>query len=154
MRRLTLIACLIASQVQAEPALVGTASVRDGDTIEIHGQRIRLQGVDAPESGQACTRPDGSSWRCGQAAALALADKIGRSPVRCESSGTDRYGRMLATCWLGGLNLNRWLVSEGHAVAYRRFSTEYAGAEEEARRARRGIWAGTFTTPEQWRHRR
>ena len=58
--------------------LPGVASVIDGDTIEIHGKRIRLNGIDAPESGQRCQNARGTAWRCGQQAALALSDRIGR----------------------------------------------------------------------------
>ena len=69
---------LIASPASAD--IAGTASVIDGDTIEIHGQRIRFHGIDAPESRQTCVA-GGEEWRCGQEAALALAELIGRSPV-------------------------------------------------------------------------
>lgn len=145
---------LLSGPICAEPALVGVASVIDGDTIELHDQHIRLEGIDAPESGQACTRPDGSSWRCGQVAAFVLADKIGLASIWCEPHGRDRYGRIPATCWLGAEDLGRWLVSEGLAVAYRRFSVAYVDEEEEARAARRGIWSSTFTIPEDWRQSR
>ena len=70
--------------------LEGRASVIDGDTVEIHGQRIRLHGIDAPESRQLCTTPQGEEWRCGQRAALALADRIDGATLRCEPRTTDR----------------------------------------------------------------
>lgn len=132
----------------------GVASVLDGDTIEIHGTRIRLEGIDAPESDQPCTRPDGSRWRCGQLAALALADRIGRRPLRCHSSGEDQYGRKLATCLQGGVDLNGWLVSNGWALAYRRYSQAYVPEERSARKAGRGVWSGSFDMPWDWRRRR
>jgi endonuclease YncB( thermonuclease family) len=70
----------------------------DGDTIEIHGQGIRLHGIDTPEDGQTCDDASGKPYRCGQVAALALADKIGAGTVACEQRDTDRYGRIVAVC--------------------------------------------------------
>jgi endonuclease YncB( thermonuclease family) len=130
---------------------VGIASVIDGDTIEIHGRRIRLDGIDAPESSQLCAR-GGVKERCGQAAALHLADMIGRQTVRCETHDVDRYGRDIATCWLGGKNLNEAMVAAGQAVAYRRYSRAYVGAEDAARGAGVGVWGTTFEMP--WDYRR
>lgn len=152
--RSVLFVSMIACPACSGSGLAGVASVIDGDTIELHGRRIRLEGIDAPESAQTCRKPSGEIWRCGQVAAFALSDKIGRAAIRCDPSGTDRYGRTLATCFLGAENLNRWLVVSGHAVAYRRYSVEYVGAEDGAHRDRRGIWAGTFTMPEEWRRSR
>jgi endonuclease YncB( thermonuclease family) len=81
--------------------IVGVASVIDGDTIEILGQRIRLFGIDASEGGQLCVRPNGERWRCAQQSSLALADRIGRATVRCESRDIDRYRRVVAVCFKG-----------------------------------------------------
>lgn len=131
--------------------IMGIATIVDGDTIEIHGQRIRLHGVDAPESAQECYRPDGSRWRCGQQAALALQDLIGRRPVTCARQDTDRYGRIVAKCSVGGTDINAWLVTNGWAVAYRQYSSDYVGAETMARAGSLGIWSGEFAMPWDWR---
>lgn len=131
--------------------IAGTASVIDGDTLEIHGQRIRLWGIDAPESGQRCTRPDGEAWRCGKDAAMALSDRIGRAPLSCEVKDTDHYGRKVALCRQRGDDLNDWMVREGWAVAYRAYAKAYAGAEEEARAGHRGLWTSRFEMPWDWR---
>ena len=145
------LALILASPAIAEP-IVGRASVIDGDTLEIRGQRIRLSGVDAPESGQFCQDEKGQNYRCGQKAALALADKIGMANVSCEPVDTDRYGRVVATCSANGEDLNRWLVSQGHALAYRRYGGDaYSAEEEEAQRQKRGVWTGPFTPPWDWR---
>lgn len=130
--------------------LIGRASVIDGDTIEVHGQRIRLHGIDAPESRQLC-RKNGQEYRCGQQASLALADKIGTRPVTCEQRDIDRYKRIVAVCRDGEEDLNAWMVLQGHAVAYRRYSKDYISAEEQAQAEKRGIWSGEFTMPWLWR---
>jgi endonuclease YncB( thermonuclease family) len=133
--------------------LTGVASVIDGDTIEIHGQRIRLHGIDAPEASQLCM-VGGKQWRCGAAAANRLADKVGRQQVSCEERDKDRYGRVVATCSAGGVDLNAWMVSEGLAVAYRQYSSDYVGQEEAAKNSRRGVWATEFDMPWDWRKAR
>jgi len=130
--------------------IAGRASVIDGDTIEIHGQRIRLHGIDAPESGQSCT-VRGERSRCGQNAALALANKIGNRTVQCEQKDIDRYKRIVAVCRTGGENLNAWMVAEGWAMAYRRYSPDYIMQEDNASRSKVGIWQGEFIAPWDWR---
>lgn len=131
--------------------IAGRASVIDGDTIEIHGQRIHLFGIDAPEAGQPCEAADGRSYRCGQQAALALADHVGQRQVACVQRDVDRYGRIVAVCHVGGVDLGAWQVSEGWAVAYRRYSADYVREETAARIAKRGIWRGQFISPSIWR---
>ncbi len=107
MRAVTIALCLLVTPALADMA--GVASVIDGDTIEVHGQRIRFHGIDAPESRQLCRR-DGKPWQCGKDAANALADKIARRPVTCEDLGRDRYKRIIARCTAAGEDIGRWMV--------------------------------------------
>ena len=78
---------------------------------------------------------------------------IGRSVVRCEPKGRDRYKRVIAVCFKGETNLNAWMVAQGWAVAFRKYGIDYIDQEDEARLARRGIWAGSFEMPWDWRAR-
>ncbi len=136
-----------------EPDLSGVASVIDADTIEVHGQRIRLNGIDVPESDRVCLRA-GERYPCGRLAALALDELINRRPVICRVTGRDRYRRALATCGVAGIEINDWLVRNGHAIAYRKYSEDYIGSEDEAHNARRGIWVGEFDAPWDWPRRK
>lgn len=149
--RVFLISLLLTTAAQGD--IAGTASVIDGDTIEIHGQRIRLHGIDAPESRQLCLLPDGRQWRCGSAGANELAAMIARRPVRCATRDIDRYGRIVAVCQVGRQNISAWMVAQGWAVSYRQYSTDYLNEEAAARQARRGIWASRFDMPWDWRRR-
>ena len=132
-----------------EPAgeLVGVVSVVDGDTLDMRGQRLRLWGIDAPESSQTCEQ-GGKTVRCGQAAALALADLTGQKTVSCTRRDVDRYGRTVAVCRVAGQEVNAWMVEQGHALAYRQYGGNvYDTQEQAARAARRGMWAGSFVPP-------
>jgi endonuclease YncB( thermonuclease family) len=95
-----------------------------------------------------CGQADGKPNRCGQQAALALADMIGAKTVRCEERDRDRNGR---TCFIGAEHIDAWMVRQGWALAYRKYSTAYVREEDQARAARRGIWQGEFTAPWEWR---
>jgi endonuclease YncB( thermonuclease family) len=110
----------------------------------------RLYGIDAPQSRQICEAA-GQTWRCGQQAALALADHVGQRTVACEQRDIDRYGRIVAVCRAGTEDLNAWLVSQGWALAYQRYSMAYVEEEAAARAAHLGIWRGKFTAPWDWR---
>ncbi len=101
--------------------LFGRVRVIDGDTIDIGGSRVRMHGVDAPESAQSCLA-GGERWPCGSRATRALAQRIDGRTVACEQRDLDRYGRIVAECRQDGRNLNAWLVAEGWALAYRRYS--------------------------------
>lgn len=141
---------LLATPALAEP-IIGRASVIDGDTLDVRGTRIRLHGVDAPEAAQTCKDADGKDYRCGQVAALALADHIGKRIVTCDPRETDRYGRVVAVCRADAEDLNAWMVRQGHAIAYRRYAEDYVNTELTAKALRHGLWAGTFQEPSEWR---
>ena len=130
--------------------LSGQARVIDGDTFAVAGQRVRLHGIDAPETRQTCSR-DGRKWACGRAATKAMRRLVGRDPVRCEVRNRDRYGRAVATCFAGGRDLQRQLVRQGLALAYRRYSTRYVPDEDAARAEGLGLWSGAFVEPWRWR---
>lgn len=130
---------------------VGVASVIDGDTIEIHGQRFRLSGIDAPETKQLCKDAEGKSYRCGQVAANALAAFIGRQTVSCAKVDVDRYHRIVAQCSVSDADVGRYMVGSGLAVAYRKYSTAYVANEDSAHASGIGIWSGTFEMPWVWR---
>lgn len=140
---------LLFSPAHAE--LTGKASVIDGDTLEIHGQRIRLHGIDAPESGQFC-EAGGKSYRCGREAAWELDRLIANRTTHCQQRDIDRYSRIVAECFVGGINLNAAMVQTGWALAYRRYSKDYIQEEDLARQQEKGVWAGTFIYP--WDYRR
>ncbi|WP_420970822.1 thermonuclease family protein [Bradyrhizobium sp. B120] len=132
--------------------VAGQASVIDGDTIEIHGRRVRLYGIDAPEHDQLCRDPHGGHYRCGQVAANALGTFIGGQAVACVEVDRDRYGRSVAVCSAGKVDLADWLVRGGLAIDWPRYSKgDYAPAEAEARGKQRGMWSGQFVVP--WRYR-
>ena len=135
---------------QAAP-IIGRASVIDGDTIEIDGERIRLFGIDAPESRQTCTDAQGTTYRCGQRAAQALDDQISEGVVTCVPRDRDRYGRVVAVCSAHGEDLSAWMATRGWALAFRRYSDDYVPAEDLARRHGAGMWSGQFVPPWEWR---
>jgi endonuclease YncB( thermonuclease family) len=138
----------------AGAALTGRARVIDGDSLEIFGERIRLFGIDAPESRQECRDASGRLYRCGRTAARALLAATAGRTVTCTPVDHDRYDRDVALCAAGGRDLGELLVRAGHAVELAQYSRgRYAAAEREARAARRGVWAGTFDAPADWRRR-
>ena len=157
MRRLVLKASMLLILLAAVPRsaaandIVGRASVVDGDTIEIRGERIRLHGIDAPESSQRCFLEPGRSWRCGRDSSMALAKLLGHQNVNCKGTKRDRYKRVIAECFLSERNINKWMVRRGWAVAYRRYSVDYVRDEQVAKKAVRGVWASRFVMPWDWR---
>lgn len=140
------------SAQQGLATISGHARVIDGDTISVGNISIRLEGIDAPESQQTCAGAKGDTWQCGATTTQRLAGLIKGEKVTCEKSGEDRYKRTLAFCRLdSGTELNAWLVREGLALAFVRYSSKYLKEEKEAREAKRGLWAGTFQAPWDWR---
>lgn len=143
------------SLMTAETAtIVGRASVLDGDTIEIHGERIRFNGVDAPESAQPCKNGNGKEYRCGAKSADALAEYLATSsPTTCEFVERDQYGRFVGNCSRAdGSSVQRWLVKNGHAMDWPRYSSgAYAAEQKTAATNKIGIWQGEFQSPWEWR---
>jgi len=146
-----LVALGAASAALPQERIAGRAQIVDGDSFEVGSVGVRLFGVDAPEGRQRCTRSNGSSWQCGEAAADELRRLVGSREVACERRDSDDYGRIVAVCRVGNLDLGAAMVRAGLAVAYRRYSADYVAEEREARAARRGLWAGEFVRPEDYR---
>lgn len=130
------------------PTLSGQARVADGDTLRLRGDRIRLVGLDAPELDQTCAGADGATWFCGRESSRRLRELVNDKKVTCATEGRDRYGRYLGRCKVAGVDIGATLVAEGLAVAS---FPSYGTEETLARREKRGIWAGRFDQPRQWR---
>jgi endonuclease YncB( thermonuclease family) len=139
-------------QVALAGDFTGQASVVDGDTLEIHGMRIRLWGVDAPETSQLCRGGDSLQYQCGAKAANDLDAFIAGRPVNCLPTSLDRFGRTVATCSVGGADLGDRLVRNGLAMDWPQYSKRtYDDAQRDAEQAARGIWAGSYVEP--WLYR-
>ena len=147
---LGLVGGLILASTPAASQISGKARVINGDTLKIGGQVVALFGIDAPETKQFCRR-DNQRWPCGRRAREALHDHIGQNRVECFGAERDRHGRLLAVCLSGGEELNKWLVTQGWALAYRPVSNTYVEDEAAAIAARRGIWQSNFVKPWEWR---
>ena len=140
----------VASPLSAAP-FYGLGQSIDGDSLRVGDREVRLFGIDAPEFDQYCKR-GGQDWACGQEAADRLSRLVTGRDVNCTSTGTDRFGRTLARCMVGGTDINRTMVATGYAVAFRRYSMDYVSAEESAKANKRGLWASIFQMPSEVRH--
>ncbi len=124
--------------------------VIDGDTIHIGKLKYRFSGIDAPEMKQSC-RKDEKEVLCGVLAKNALIDKINNSPVTCKIEEVDRYKRLVAECFVNEESLSKYLVRNGYAVAYRRYSMKFVEDENYAKENKLGLWSMTFDYP--WDYR-
>lgn len=150
---ITFLSLTFGAAALADP-LIGRAVVIDGDTIEIHRERIRFNGIDAPEGQQLCQNAKGRDYRCGQVAADALANFLSKSrPTRCDFVERDQYDRFVGDCYRAdGQSVSSWLVRNGHALDWPRYSNDaYASDQDTAQTNRSGMWAGTFQAPWDWR---
>ena len=137
----------------------GKALVIDGDTIKIKNNKIRLSGIDAPETNQSCKKIFLSiqflsfhkKYPCGKISTKKLKKLLKNALILCKIENVDRYKRKLATCYKNKLNINSWLVRNGYALAYVRYSKKYILQEKEAARDKLGLWQGTFEKPWNWR---
>ena len=136
---------IIASEIS------GFAVITDGDTIKISNNRIRLYGIDAPERNQMCTK-NSKKYNCGTDATIALTKKINKNRVKClVQENKDRYNRHIGICFVKNEDINKWMVRNGYAIAYRQYSKDYISDEEHAKVNKLGLWSGIFLKPEKWR---
>ena len=138
----------------------GFAKVVDGDTIKINSKKIRLYGIDAPEKKQKCKKTYltisfmsfTKDYMCGEVSTQKLIKKINKQKLNCNILDVDRYKRLIGECFKRNINLNSWMVSNGYAVAYRKYSKKYVSDEINAKNKKLGIWQGKFEMP--WDYRR
>jgi endonuclease YncB( thermonuclease family) len=136
---IALVTCLASSLAQAAD-LSGVPRIVDGDTLAIASTKVRLEGIDAPETDQVCLNSNGVHWTCGIDARDQLTAHVGGREINCTARGTDVYRRTLAICYLTGEDLNGWMAQQGWALAYVEYSSAYRQVEEDARAYQRGLW--------------
>ena len=122
----------------------------DGDTIHLNNEKIRFTGIDTPELKQTCSKNNEIIY-CGIQARQLLINKIGKNKVNCVKEGKDQYKRTLAECFVNDLSLSRFLVREGYAFAYRKYSKKFIEDENFAKNNNMGIWSMKFEYPWDWR---
>ena len=122
----------------------------DGDTIHLNNEKIRFTGIDTPELKQTCNK-NSEIINCGIEAKQLLIDKIGNDKVTCIREGKDQYKRTLAECFVNDLSLSRFLVREGYAFAYRKYSEKFINDEDFAKKNNMGMWSMNFEYPWDWR---
>jgi endonuclease YncB( thermonuclease family) len=136
-----------------QPAIIeGPGRVVDGDTLDVGQTRVRLEGIDAPETAQTCRTATGEIWACGKVSAAFLRALVRAKDVACDSTGTDKYRRTLAICFQDGDSINEAMVRAGMAWAFVRYSKEYVAVEADARARKVGVWQGPAVAPWDFRH--
>ena len=126
-------------------------TVVDGDTIKLGDVKIRFSGIDAPEINQTCVASEGKV-ACGKISRDILITKVTNNKISCTNEGKDFYGRVLGECFVNGESLSRYLVREGFAFAYRKYSDKFILDEEYAKSNRLGMWSMKFQFP--WDYRK
>ena len=126
--------------------IIGNPNIIDGDTIYINSSKIRLHGIDAPEREQNCIFEQ-KKWLCGMQSTIQLKKLINSQIIKCIVNDVDIYKRYVAICYLNKLNINKTMVKNGWAIAYRYYSKDYIDEEFIAKRKKLGIWKGTFEEP-------
>jgi endonuclease YncB( thermonuclease family) len=150
MRTALLLLALSCGPPAAAQTISGHAYAIDGDTLDMAGQRIRLFGVDAPESMQTCEKGR-TAWACGQEAKRLLAQMVEGRAVSCTAGDRDHYGRIVATCYAGQSDLSGVLVREGLAIALPQFTGDYVAFQARAKQYGLGLWSSNFQTPGDFR---
>ena len=131
---------------QNQIKISGKAKIIDGDTIHVENNKIRLHGIDAPELNQNCNYKN-KDWECGQQSKNFLIQLIDSYEVNCQVTGVDKYKRYIGICYVNKLNINKMMVKNGWAIAYRYYSKDYTDEEFIAKKIKVGIWKGEFEEP-------
>ena len=131
---------------QNQKSILGKARIIDGDTIHIGINKIRLHGIDAPEQDQNCIL-NNKKWECGKQSTIFLSKLIENKNIICNIKDIDKYKRLIAVCFLDSLNINKFIVKSGWAIAYRYYSMDYVDDEEIAKKNKLGIWSSKFDEP-------
>ncbi|MFK7837919.1 MAG: thermonuclease family protein [Sulfitobacter sp.] len=131
--------------------VTGVIRVIDGDTLDVGTTRVRLHGIDAPERDQPCTTRNGQAWGCGDWVTRSVLDRYQGATARCEQTDMDRYGRVVARCFVQGNDIGRAMVAEGLAFAYRKYSYDYDLEEAAAVADTLGIHAFLIEAPGRYR---
>jgi endonuclease YncB( thermonuclease family) len=132
--------------------ITGPVRVIDGDTLDLAGTRIRLWGIDAPETRQTCEGRDGQTYECGRDSRAVMIELTRDRAVTCDARDNDRYGRVVAVCRTDAGDINAAIVRRGWAVDWPRYSHGAYNREQEAARSEKlGIWSGRFEMPWEWR---
>lgn len=156
-RKMALGAAVAAAMVMASVSAHGFTGViervTDADTFYVGGTEIRLDGIDAPDPDQICTRA-GEKYKCGEEAQAALLRIVAGRVLTCQQVGEDLFKRAVVRCQVGNFDLGAELVRQGWAVAFKKFSKRYVAQENEARKAKRGLWEGKFDRPRDWRRKK
>lgn len=139
---------------EAEPVVQGLAHVHDGDTFTVQGVKTRLFGIDAPEMDQTCELPDDSAWMCGRWSRDQVQLILAGRDLRCVRKTYDKYGRMVARCYLGDQDLARMLAQKGIVFAYANYSRDYIVDEKAAAVAGRGLWRAKVIAPAEFRRQK
>lgn len=127
----------------------------DGDTIhfEFETRKVRFSGIDAPEIGQVCIY-NSKKFDCGLQTKKVLEDFIGVELPICNTEGLDNYSRELAECFVNGESISKYLVKNGYAFAYRKYSDKFITDEEFAKKNKLGLWKTEFSYPWEYRQKK
>jgi len=143
---ITFFVILFSSASFAEKIIEGKAKIIDGDTIHIEKNKIRLHGIDAPEIDQTCTIKN-KEWNCGIESSVELKKLILDNNISCVVSDIDKYNRYIAECFINNKNINKLMVRNGWAIAYRYYSLDFVEDEKLAEKDKNGLWQGKFQEP-------
>jgi endonuclease YncB( thermonuclease family) len=126
--------------------IIGKPKIIDGDTVHINKNKIRLHAIDAPETKQSCLI-DLKKWSCGKQSTAELKKMISNRIIRCEVNDIDIYNRYVGVCYINTIDINKWMVKNGWAIAYKYYSIDYINEEKFARENKLGIWNSEFLEP-------